>query len=104
MAEMFMEKMHAFGNLLQDEWQVFTTPETHLPKIPLERIFSATKNKGMAVFRHFNTYNTGLFGETFSIKCDVLTCVKIKIVFLLVILRIKYNNYSSQIQIQCKYK
>jgi hypothetical protein len=33
MAEMFMEKMHAFGNLLQDEWQVFTTPETHLPKI-----------------------------------------------------------------------
>jgi hypothetical protein len=23
---------------LQDEWQVFTTPETHLPKIPLERI------------------------------------------------------------------
>jgi hypothetical protein len=38
MAEMFMEKMHAFGNLLQDEWQVFTTPETHLPKIPLERI------------------------------------------------------------------
>jgi hypothetical protein len=31
MAEMFMEKMHAFGNLLQDEWQVFTTPETHLP-------------------------------------------------------------------------
>jgi hypothetical protein len=38
MAEMFMEKMHAFGNLLQDEWQVFTTPETHLPKIPLERM------------------------------------------------------------------
>ena len=38
MAEMFMEKMHVFGNLLQDEWQVFTTPETHLPKIPLERI------------------------------------------------------------------
>ena len=38
MAEMFMEKMHAFGNLLQDKWQVFTTPETHLPKIPLERI------------------------------------------------------------------
>ena len=38
MTEMFMEKMHAFGNLLQDEWQVFTTPETHLPKIPLERI------------------------------------------------------------------
>ena len=38
MAEMFMEKMHAFGNLLQDEWQVFTTPEAHLPKIPLERI------------------------------------------------------------------
>jgi len=30
--------MHAFGHLLQDEWQVFTTPETHLPKIPLERI------------------------------------------------------------------
>jgi hypothetical protein len=38
MAEMFMEKMHAFGNLLQEEWQVFTTPEAHLPKIPLERI------------------------------------------------------------------
>jgi len=38
MAEMFMEKMHAFEHLLQDEWQVFTTPETHLPKIPLERI------------------------------------------------------------------
>jgi hypothetical protein len=38
MTEMFMEKMHAFGNLLQDEWQVLTTPETHLPKIPLERI------------------------------------------------------------------
>ena len=38
MAEMFMEKMHAFGNLLQDEWQVLATPETHLPKIPLERI------------------------------------------------------------------
>jgi hypothetical protein len=33
MTEMFMEKMHAFGNLLQDEWQVFTTPETHLPKM-----------------------------------------------------------------------
>ena len=33
MAKMFMEKMHAFGNLLQDEWQVFTTPETHLPKM-----------------------------------------------------------------------
>ena len=37
MAEMLMEKMHAFGHLLQDERQVFT-PETHLPKIPLERI------------------------------------------------------------------
>jgi hypothetical protein len=33
----------------------------------------------MDVFRHFNTYNTGLFGETFSIKCDVLTCVKIHV-------------------------
>ena len=38
MAEMFMEKMHTFGNLLQDEWQVFTTPETHLPKISLDNV------------------------------------------------------------------
>ena len=37
MAEMFMEKIHAFGNLLQDEWQVFTTPETYLPKNTLRK-------------------------------------------------------------------
>lgn len=34
----FRSTMHAFGHLLQDEWQVFTTPETHLPKISLERV------------------------------------------------------------------
>ena len=39
MAEMFMEKMHVFGNLLQDEWQVFTTPETHFRKDNVIPIF-----------------------------------------------------------------
>jgi hypothetical protein len=31
--------------------------------------------KGMAVFRHFNTYNTGLFGETLKRKQDVIAFV-----------------------------
>jgi hypothetical protein len=67
MAKMFMEKMHAFGNLLQDEWQVFTTPETHLPKIPLERInkhFCHTPDGGILTCEVQHTIENSLnFGK-----------------------------------------
>ena len=45
MAEMFMEKMHVFGNLLQDEWQVFTTG-TQIPDPPFSS-FGPSRDYGM---------------------------------------------------------